>query len=102
MTPARFGEVWESRHEAIGTMRYLVVSGDSYNEVFGDRRVIAVEVDPHGVYAGPYREPVPDAGTAHLDRLVWVARGQLEEHVANLHPERHAAVTEAIRTLIGN
>jgi hypothetical protein len=43
-----------------------------------------------------------DAGTAHLDRIVWVARGALVELVAELHPERHAAVAETIRDLIGN
>jgi hypothetical protein len=37
-----------------------------------------------------------------LDRLVWVARGMLEEQVAELHPERHAAVATQIRELIGN
>ena len=41
-------------------------------------------------------------GTALLDRLVWVSRGVLEEQVAELHPERHAAVATQIRELIGN
>jgi hypothetical protein len=34
--------------------------------------------------------------------LVWVARGMLEEQVAELHPQRHAAVASRIRELIGN
>ena len=46
-------------------MRYLVVSSDAYNTAFGDRRVLAVEVDSRAVYQGAYREPVTDAGTAH-------------------------------------
>ena len=98
----RFGQVWESPDEAIGSMRYLVVSSDAYNTAFGDRRVIAVEIDSRAVYHGAYREPIPDAGTAHLDRLTWVTRRQLTELIAELHPDRHAAVTEIIRELIGN
>jgi mRNA-degrading endonuclease toxin of MazEF toxin-antitoxin module len=98
----RYGEVWESRSEVIGPIRYLVVSSDAYNAAFGDRRVIAVEVDSNAIYHGAYREPIVDAGTAHLDRIVWVARGALVELVAELHPERHAAVAETIRDLIGN
>jgi hypothetical protein len=100
--PIRYGEVWESRDEVIGPIRYLVVSSDAYNTAFGDRRVIAVEVDSSTVYEGAYREPIVDAGTAHLDRIVWVARGQFVELVAELHPERHVAVAETIRDLIGN
>jgi hypothetical protein len=41
----QFGQVWESPDEAIGVMRYLIVSGDAYNAAFGDRRAIAVEID---------------------------------------------------------
>lgn len=98
----RFGQVWESTREAIGPMRYLVVSSDAYNAAFGDRRVIAVEVDSAGVYQGVYREPVVDGGTAHLDRLTWVATRRLVELVAELHPDRHADVTRTVRELIGN
>ena len=64
----RFGQVWESRHEAIGTMRYLVVSSDAYNEAFGDRRVIAVEVDSASIYQGSigsrWSTPAPRTSTA--------------------------------------
>ena len=98
----RFGQVWESPDETIGSMRYLVVSSDAYNTAFGDRRVIAVEVDSHAVYHGAYREPITDGGTAHLDRLIWVTRRQLVELVAELHPDRYASVTGIIRELIGN
>ncbi|MGH3776478.1 MAG: hypothetical protein ACRDRR_12240 [Pseudonocardiaceae bacterium] len=98
----RFGQVWESPDETIGSMRYLVVSSDAYNAAFGDRRVIAVEVDSRAVYQGAYREPIVDAGTAHLDRLTWVTRRQLVELVAELHPDRHAPVSGVIRGLIGN
>lgn len=98
----RYGQVWESPDEAIGTMRYLVVSSDAYNAAFGDRRVIAVEIDSRAVYQGTFREPIPDAGTAHLDRLTWVTRRQLVDLVAELHPERHAHVASIIRDLIGN
>jgi hypothetical protein len=98
----QFGQVWESPDETIGSMRYLVVSSDAYNTAFGDRRVIAVEVDSRAVYSGAYREPIVDAGTAHLDRLVWVTRNQLLDLVAELHPDRHAHVTTVIRGLIGN
>ena len=42
----RFGQVWESPDETIGSMRYLVVSSDVYNAAFSDRRVIAVEIAP--------------------------------------------------------
>ncbi|MDT7713000.1 MAG: hypothetical protein QOG46_1694, partial [Pseudonocardiales bacterium] len=35
----RFGQVWESPDETIGSMRYLVVSSDAYNTAFADRRV---------------------------------------------------------------
>jgi mRNA-degrading endonuclease toxin of MazEF toxin-antitoxin module len=98
----RYGEVWESRDEVIGPIRYLVVSSDAYNSAFGDRRVITVEVDSSAVYEGAYREPIVDAGTAHLDRIVWVARGRLVELVAELHPDRHAVVAETIRDMIGN
>lgn len=83
-------------------MRYLVVSSDAYNAAFSDRRVIAVEIDSRAVYHGVYREPIPDAGTAHLDRLTWVTRRQLTDLVAELHPDRHAPVTAIIRELIGN
>lgn len=100
--PVRYGQVWVSRDEVMGPMNYLVVSSDAYNAAFGDRRVIAVEVDPRAVYDGTYREPVVDAGTAMLDRLVWVARAALEEQVAELHPDRHAEVAAQIRELIGN
>lgn len=98
----RFGQVWESRREAIGTMRYLVVSSDAYNTVFGDRRVITVEVDSAAVYEGAFREPIVDAGTAHLDRLTWVTTRRLVELVAQLHPDRHAEVAQTVRELIGN
>ena len=100
--PIRFGQVWESPDEAIGSMRYLVVYFHAYNTAFGDRRVIAVEIDSRAIYQGTYREPIPDAGTAHLDRLTWVTRRQLTELVAELHPDRHAPVTTIIRELIGN
>jgi hypothetical protein len=46
----RFGQVWESPDEAIGSMRYLVVSSDAYNDAFGDRRAIAVEIDSRAVF----------------------------------------------------
>jgi hypothetical protein len=83
-------------------MRYLVVSSDAYNAAFSDRRVIAVEIDSRAVYHGVYREPILDAGTAHLDRLAWVTRRQLTDLVAELHADRHAPVTAIIRELIGN
>ena len=98
----RYGQVWVSRDELLGPMNYLVVSSDAYNAAFADRRVIAVEVDPRAVYEGTFREPIVDAGTALLDRLVWVARSALDEVVAELHPERHAAVATQVRDLIGN
>lgn len=98
----RFGQVWESRREAIGTMRYLIVSSDAYNAVFADRRVIAVEVDSAAVYEGAYREPIVDAGTAHLDRLTWITTRRLVELVAELHPDRHAEVAQTVHELIGN
>lgn len=98
----RFGQVWQSNPETIGTMHYLVVSSDDYNDFYGDRRVIAVEVDSAAVYQGDYREPIIDVGTAHLDRLTWVARGHLLELVGQLHPDRHTAVATVIRGLIGN
>jgi hypothetical protein len=98
----RFGQVWVSRDEAIGPINYLVVSSDAYNIAFGDRRVIAVEVDSRAIYEGTYREPIIDAGTAMLDRVVWVARSALDEQVAGLHPGRHAPVAAQIRELIGN
>ena len=82
----RYGQVWESLDEAIGSMRYLVVSSDAYNAAFGDRRVIAVEIDSRGLFQGAYREPIVDAGTAHLDRVTWVTRRQLVELVAELPP----------------
>jgi len=97
----RFGQVWESSTEIIGTMRYLVVSSNAYNTAFADRRVIAVEVDSHSVYEGTYREPIVDAGTAHLDRLTWITRSRLRELVAELHPDRHSHVAGVIRDLIG-
>jgi mRNA-degrading endonuclease toxin of MazEF toxin-antitoxin module len=100
--PIQYGQVWVSRDEVMGPMNYLVVSSDAYNAAFGDRRVIAVEIDSRAIYEGAYREPIVDAGTAMLDRLVWVARSVLEEQVAKLHPGRHAAVAEQIRELIGN
>jgi mRNA-degrading endonuclease toxin of MazEF toxin-antitoxin module len=98
----RYGQVWVSRDEVLGPMNYLIVSSDAYNTAFADRRVIAVEVDPRAVYEGTFREPIVDAGTALLDRLVWVARSALEELVAELHPDRHAPVAARIRDLIGN
>ena len=98
----RFGQVWASRDEVLGAMDYLVVSSDAYNAAFGDRRVIAVEIDSRALYEGVYREPITDAGTAMLDRVVWVARGMLDEQVAALHPDRHASVAARIRELIGN
>lgn len=102
MTTVRFGQVWASRDEVLGSISYLVVSSDAYNAAFADRRVIAVEVDSRAVYEGTYREPIVDAGTAMLDRIVWVARPALEDQVADLHPTRHEAVAEQIRELIGN
>jgi mRNA-degrading endonuclease toxin of MazEF toxin-antitoxin module len=98
----RYGQVWVSRDEVMGAMNYLVVSSDAYNTAFGDRRVIAVEVDSRAVYQGVYREPIVDAGTAMLDRVVWVTRAALHEQVAELHPDRHAPVAAQIRELIGN
>ncbi len=98
----RFGQVWESRREAIGTMRYLIVSSDVYNTAFADRRVIAAEVDSAAIYEGAYREPIVDAGTAHLDRLTWITTRRLVELVAELHPDRLADVAQIIRELIGN
>lgn len=98
----RFGQVWESPDEVIGSMRYLVVSSDAYNDAFGDRRAIAVEIDSRAVFEGVYREPITDAGTAYLDRLTWVARRQLVQLIGHLHPDRHTHVTHVIRDLIGN
>ncbi|MDT7651380.1 MAG: hypothetical protein QOI36_2786 [Pseudonocardiales bacterium] len=98
----RYGQAWESRDEVLGSIRYLVVSSDAYNLAFGDRRVIAVEIDSRAVYEGGYREPVVDAGTALLDRIVWVARSHLVELVAELHPDRHAHVARVVRGLIGD
>lgn len=98
----RFGQVWESPDEAIGSLRYLVVSSDAYNMAFGDRRAIAVEIDSRALFEGVYREPITDAGTAYLDRLTWVSRDQLVELVGYLHPSRHARVTRVVRELIGN
>ena len=98
----RYGQVWVSREEVIGAMNYLVVSSDAYNQAFGDKRVIAVEVDSRAVYEGTYREPIVDAGTAMLDRIIWVARSAMHEQVAELHPSRHQAVAAQIRELIGN
>jgi hypothetical protein len=66
--PVRFGQVWESPDKAIGSMRYLVVSSDVYNDAFGDRRAITVEIDSRAVFDGVYREPITDAGTAYNDR----------------------------------
>jgi hypothetical protein len=100
--PIQYGQVWVSRDEVMGPMNYLIVSSDAYNAAFADRRVIAVEVDSRSVYEGTYREPIVDAGTAMLDRLVWVARAALQEQVAELHPNRHTAVAAQIRELIGN
>lgn len=100
-TGIRFGQVWEGQPESIGAVRYLVVSSEAYNHAFGDRRLIAVEVDSAAVYEGIYREPITDAGTAHLDRLTWIARSWLVELVAELHPDRHHHVTTTIRRLIG-
>src|SRR3954453_10596501 len=100
--PIRYGQVWVSRDEVMGPMNYLVVSSDAYNTAFGDRRVIAVEIDSRAVYHRAYREPIPDAGTAHLDRFTWVTRRQLTELVAELLPDRHSPVTTVIRELIGN
>jgi mRNA-degrading endonuclease toxin of MazEF toxin-antitoxin module len=98
----RYGQVWVSRDEVMGAMNYLVVSSDAYNQAFGDRRVIAVEVDSRAIYEGTYREPIVDAGTAMLDRIVWVARSAMHEQVAELHPGRHRTVAAQIRELIGN
>lgn len=98
----RYGQVWVSRDEVMGPVSYLVVSSDAYNTAFGDRRVIAVEIDSRAVYEGTYREPIVDAGTALLDRVVWMSRSALEEQVATLHPSRHAAVAAQVRELIGN
>ncbi|MGH4016058.1 MAG: hypothetical protein ACRDSL_19475 [Pseudonocardiaceae bacterium] len=101
-SPVRFGQVWESPDEAIGTMRYLIVSSDAYNTAFGDRRAIAVEIDSRAIFEGVYREPITDAGTAYLDRLTWVTRRHLVDLVGHLHPARHEHVTRVIRDLIGN
>lgn len=101
-SPILYGQVWASSDEVLGSITYLVVSSDAYNESFGDRRVIAVEIDFRAIYEGTYREPIGDAGTTLLDRLVWVARDALHERVAKLHPSRHIAVAEQIRELIGN
>ncbi|HSL08739.1 MAG TPA: hypothetical protein VK887_12315 [Pseudonocardiaceae bacterium] len=98
----RFGQVWESPNEAIGSMRYLIVSSDAYNDAFGDRRAIAVEIDSRAVFEGVYREPITDAGTAYLDRLTWVARRHLGQLIGHLHPDRHDHVTHVIRDLIGD
>ena len=101
-TGTRFRQICESPTEAIGSMRYLILSSDAYYIAFGDRRGIAVEIDSRAAYQGAYREPIPDAGTADLDRLIWVIRRQLVELIAELHPDRHALVTTIIRELIGN
>lgn len=100
--PVRFGQVWESPDEAIGAMRYLIVSCDAYNAAYGDRRVIAVEIDSRAIFEGVYWEPITDAGTAYLDRLTWVSRRHLVELIGHLHPDRHAHVSQVIRDLIGN
>jgi hypothetical protein len=100
--PVQYSQVWVSRDEVMGTVNYLVVSSDAYNAAFGHRRVIAVEVGSRAIYEGAYREPIVDAGTAMLDRLVWVARTVLQEQVAELHRGRHAVAAAQIRELIGN
>ena len=88
----RFGQVWVCRNELMGPVHYLVVSSDGYNAAFSDRRVIAVEIDSRALHEGAFREPIVDAGTAMLDRLVWLARGALHEQVGELHPSRRTEV----------
>ena len=88
--------------EAIGAGLHLGGSSDAYAPRRGHRRALAVESDPHAASQGACREPITDAGTAHRDRLTWVTRRQLTELVAELHPDRHAPVTNIIRELIGN
>ena len=60
------------------------------------------ETDDELVYEGAFREPIVAAGTAHLDRLTWIATRGLVELVVELHPDRHAEVTQRARELIGN
>lgn len=98
----RFGEVWLVKGSVLGPLPVLVVSGDLYNDVYGEVRVLTVEVDTRGLRSGDLREPIEDHGTALLDRIAWLPRQHLAERVGYLHESRHARVTQVIRNLFGN
>src|ERR1022692_3758782 len=94
--PPRFGEVWTVKGSVLGPLPVLVVSGDLYNDAYGEIRVLTAEIDTRGLRGGGLREPVEDQGTALLDRISWLPRGHLVERVGELHQSRHAHVTQVI------
>lgn len=52
-----------SRVEVMGPVNDLDGSSDADNAAFGNRRVIAAEIDSRAIYEGASREPLVDAGT---------------------------------------
>lgn len=101
--PPRFGEVWDVKGGVMGPEPWLIVSSDLYLEL-GEDNMLAVPVritDRPG--ARVVTEPIPDLGTAVLDRITALPRSWLmgDDPVAALHPDRHEDVGRRIRNLIG-
>lgn len=100
----RFGDVWlvkiPRRDEAVP---YLIVSSDAYNAA-PMPRVLAVQVVHRDARRGEIAEPIPDYGTALLDRLEWLWREWLEDRPATrpaVPVWRHSEVNRLICNLIG-
>lgn len=99
----RFGDVWLVKIPGADPEPYLIVSSDTYNEA-PLPRVLACKVVRREARRGEIAEPIPEYGTALLDRIEWLWREWLDDRPV-AHPAvpvfRFAELRRMICNLIG-
>jgi hypothetical protein len=101
--PLRFGDVWLVKVPGQDAEPYLIVSSNTYNDA-PLPRVLACKVVRREQRRGEIAEPVPDYGTALLDRVEWLWREWLQDRPGEgpaVPAFRHAEVHRLICNLIG-
>jgi hypothetical protein len=102
--PVRFGQVWESPDEAIGSMRYLVVSSDAYNDAFGagpSPSRSTPEQSSRASTANPSPTPAPPISTGSPGSPATTSCNSSATYTPTVTPTS-PKLSEVIRTLIGN
>lgn len=100
----QFGAVWLVKIPGQDTEApYLIVSSDTYNAA-PMPRVLACQVVRRPPRRGEIAEPIPDYGTALLDRIEWLWREWLQGRPATgpaVPAFRHEEIHRLICNLIG-